>query len=176
MDTEPLFINESEVIRRIEELEAVKTSVLNGTATVNEARASLGLDAIDGGEQAVGLKPFPIITVPVRNMTANEWIESLGLDPVSVLDGFTTPMGRTRVVKTLAEKQAAIPLPDGWRWVKIGERVIPGDVMHDGSAEPVTVTHADCILMEGHHPVRRKLLRDVPLLNLGGKRAIDLDD
>lgn len=155
MNTDPLFINESEVIRRIEEVEAVKTSVLNGTATVNEARASLGLDAIDGGEQAVGLKPFPIITPPLPPPAA----------------------------KIRAERQASLSLPAGWRWLEVGERAVVGDVVYDYRGEPMLIdSGTSWMITEQHHPVARFVRNiappatEVPLLNLGGKRAIDLDD
>lgn len=56
------------------------------------------------------------------------------------------------------DSQRILRLPRGWRWLKMGEAIHVGDVMHDPRGEPITLIYASgCTVTDTHHPVRRKL-------------------
>lgn len=53
----------------------------------------------------------------------------------------------------MTEVQKHVALPKGWRWLRVGERTRPGDVMVRCARE---ARGPSGCLDEGHHPVRRK--------------------
>src|ERR1700733_7913411 len=50
-----------------------------------------------------------------------------------------------------------VPLPEGWRWLQIGEKTRFDDVLHDKRAKPVKIEWGGIAIFDGHHPMRRKI-------------------
>ncbi len=62
---------------------------------------------------------------------------------------------------TRADSERLLPLPEGWRWLKGGERILAGDVCHDPRREPAEVVMGGTTVTNNHHPIRRITTRAV---------------
>lgn len=47
-------------------------------------------------------------------------------------------------------------LPEGWRWLRVGEKEREGDLRCDPRIEPVEIEYGGCVITKNTHPVMRK--------------------
>lgn len=82
-----------------------------------------------------------------------------------------------RIIRRPIHRWANVPcpeapiLPEGWRWLEVGEMTKPGDMMCDYRCEPVK--SGIWLMTKDHHPTRRK---DCTLPIQQPKRVIHLVD
>jgi hypothetical protein len=76
-------------------------------------------------------------------------------------DGWKKPGG----LKTLAERQAELDLPSGWRWLEIGEMTAADDLLCDrrrNGGAGVRQIAGGLTISETWHPVRRRIGASAP--------------
>jgi hypothetical protein len=58
---------------------------------------------------------------------------------------------------SMIDVRQGLPLPQGWRWLDVGEVIMPGDMCCDPRGEPAEVSTGGTVHMtENHHPHRRR--------------------
>lgn len=62
-------------------------------------------------------------------------------------------------LESLAVRSAALDLPEGWRWLRVGESTVPGDVLCDPRV-PRVRTGGGQLMTDKHHAVCRNRIVD----------------
>lgn len=87
----------------------------------------------------------------------------------NAIDGYTLEYAIKRT------RKAPHRLPSGWRWLKVGEYTMVGDVACDARIPPVRILSGGDCVTSSHHPIRRRAQRtgldDGP--PLPSQRALD---